>query len=62
MPTANVILGPNDEPGFVYGRSQFQDVLNLLREEKPLYLAWWTNPLRGDLQTGPEPVGEDEGP
>lgn len=63
MPTANGLIGPSPgKPNLAYRRSQFQDVLNLLREEKPIYFTWNTETKRGGLQTDPEPIGEDEGP
>ncbi len=44
-----------------YYLSQFNDVIGILRYEKPLVL--WFNPDNGmgALTTGPEPVGEQEG-
>lgn len=50
------------EPGRVfvhYNLSQFSAVLEILRNEKPVYLFHFS-PSNAGLQTGREPVGEEE--
>ncbi len=42
-----------------YNISQFQDISNIIREEKPIYL-YFHNPSNAGIQTGREPVGEEE--
>lgn len=62
MPAANFLVGPSSLPAMAFKRSQFQDILTLLREEKPIYYSFATETMKGSLQTATEPVGEDEGP
>jgi hypothetical protein len=44
-----------------YRSSRFNDVMTLLKEEKPLFLSLNTVSLVGHVGTGIEPVGEQEG-
>ena len=39
----------------------FPNMIEMLREEKPIWAQLWPSGL-GYVGTGPEPVGEDEGP
>lgn|SRR5215510_8183300 len=59
-PPANLLTSS----GIVYLRyrlSQFNDVIGILRTEKPLTLGFDTTSLKGYLATGSsEPVGEQE--
>ena len=43
-----------------YNLSQFAAILQLLREEEPVYLYGF-GPTYAGLQTGGEPTGEEEG-
>lgn len=43
-----------------YRLDQFPHVMDLLREEKPLYLTLSESGLAGGVNTGSEPVGESE--
>jgi hypothetical protein len=43
-----------------YNLSQFAAILQLLREEEPVYLYGYDPAIAG-LQTGTEPTGEEEG-
>jgi len=50
------------EPSIHYPLSRFNDVINILREEKPLYLLLNLTNMIGTLATSDiEPVGEEEG-
>jgi hypothetical protein len=52
----------NPEPSIHYPLSRFDDVMNILRKEKPLYLHLNLDNKIGTLATSDlEPVGEDEG-
>ena len=62
VPVRNTYLGTSTTPGMAFKASQFMAVLNLLREEKPLYFQFNTDNMTGTLSTTNEPVGEDEGP
>ncbi len=70
---ATVYIRPDSEPHTVafqdetgmtrlyYKRSNLQDLIDLLRNEKPVFLQFWTG--AGDnthIGTGMEPVGERE--
>lgn len=56
-------LGPDGILYVYYPLKRFPDVLEILREEKPLLMYVDTDSGTGSLSTGPyEPVGEDEGP
>jgi hypothetical protein len=44
-----------------YRTSRFADVMDMLREEKPLYLFLDTSKNYGYVGTNSEPVGEQEG-
>lgn len=47
---------------YLYFRShRFNDVMNILKDEKPLYLALNTANGSGNIGTAWEPVGEQEG-
>lgn len=49
------------EPCFNFKLSRFNDVINLLREEKPLSLWFYEERKTGIIGTGDfEPVGEEE--
>jgi len=39
--------------------SQFQEISNIIRNEKPIYLYYYS-PSNAGIQTGREPVGEEE--
>jgi hypothetical protein len=59
-PPANGVL-PDGTIYLRYRLSQFQDVIGILRQEKPLYLRLSTPSLIGFLATQQgEPVGEQE--
>ena len=59
------VIPPNastPEPSIHYPLSRFNDVINILREEKPLYLFLNVNKMIGSLATAEiEPAGEEEG-
>ena len=40
----------------------FDTIVDLLRNEKPLYFYWFTSSGWCAVTTGPEPVGENEAP
>ena len=42
-----------------YNISQFDAITAIVREEKPIYL-YYLSPTNAGLQTGREPVGEEE--
>jgi hypothetical protein len=47
---------------YLYFRlARFSDVMTMLKEEKPLYLAFNTDNQVGYIGTSNEPVGEQEG-
>jgi len=60
-----ITIPPNasyPEPSIHYPLSRFNDVVNILREEKPLYLFLNLDNKIGHLATADfEPVGEEEG-
>jgi len=61
LPNGEVDIGV---PPFYYVRfrgTQFSDVLDLLRNEKPVYLHWNDTSKGAFLATTKEPVGEEEG-
>jgi len=43
-----------------YPLSRFNDIVTILRYEKPLYLFFYTDSLVGMLSTTSEPIGEQE--
>jgi hypothetical protein len=48
---------------YLYFRmARFSDVMTILKDEKPLYLALNTDNQVGYIGTSSEPVGEQEGP
>ena len=68
---ARFYMNPNDVPahdtkasnGFVachYPPEQYSDVLDLLRNEEPVYLHFSDTNKMGYFSTAPEPVGEGE--
>lgn len=61
----NIPLPPNSDGIngiYLYFRpSRFNDVMTMLKEEKPLYLSLDTTNSSGYIGTGWEPVGEQEG-
>lgn len=50
----------NDLPSLHFSISQFNDIMNILRYEKPLFLRLETNSLYGDLASSSEEIGEQE--
>jgi len=50
----------NDLPSLHFFASQFNDIINILRYEKPLSLRMNTDTLKGDLATSSEEIGEQE--
>ena len=50
----------NDLPSLHFSASQFNDIINILRYEKPLFLRMNTDTLHGDLATSTEEIGEQE--
>jgi hypothetical protein len=51
----------NGRPVLYYPLSRFNDLINILRYEKPLYIWLNTDNLMGNIGTTLEPVGEQEG-
>jgi hypothetical protein len=52
----------NPEPSVHYPLSRFNDIVSILREEKPLYLSLNPDNKIGTLATSDlEPAGEEEG-
>jgi len=43
-----------------YNISRFNDIINILRYEKPMWIYIRTDTLRGGIGTGTEPAGEEE--
>ncbi|MGH9041273.1 MAG: hypothetical protein ACRDZ3_13695 [Acidimicrobiia bacterium] len=62
MPVRNTFLGTSTLPTLAFRSSQFVAMLTLLREEKPVFLAFNPDTMTGWINTGIEPAGEDEGP
>ncbi len=50
----------NKYPFLFFYASQFNDIINILRYEKPLYLMLNTDTLNGYLSTSLEEIGEQE--
>jgi hypothetical protein len=51
----------NGVPVVGFPRGAFGDIIDLLRNERPLELVWDTDNFTGSIQTGAaEPVGEEE--
>ena len=44
---------------FYYRREDYEDVVDVLRNEEPVFLLWYGN--TGNLSTSAEPIGEGEG-
>ena len=60
LPNSKVSMG---SPPFYYVRfrgNQFQSVVDLLRNEKPVYLHWNESSTGAFIATGKEQVGEEE--
>ncbi|MDJ0783310.1 MAG: hypothetical protein QNJ22_15140 [Desulfosarcinaceae bacterium] len=47
-------------PSLHFSAAQFNDVIDILRYEKPLFLRMDTDTLSGDLATSSEEIGEQE--
>lgn len=43
-----------------FNHSRFSEVITMLKDEKPLSLFFYTDKKTGGIQTGIEPVGEQE--
>ena len=43
-----------------YHLNKFNDIINILRYEKPLFVHFETDNFSGGIQTSMEPVGEEE--
>lgn len=56
---SNTVTG-NDLPSLHFSASQFNDIINILRYEKPLFLRMDPDTLNGDLATSTEEIGEQE--
>jgi len=55
----NTTTGDN-LPSLHFHASQFNDIINILRYEKPLFLRMNTGSLTGDLATSSEEIGEQD--
>ena len=54
-------INPNGgEPLLHYHLDDFQNTIDLLRNEKPMYLLWNGTGAENGIRTTPEPVGEGE--
>ena len=51
---------PTGQYRFYYNRDSLIEVIDMLRNEKPVYL-YWNGPYDASLRTNREPVGEEEG-
>ena len=49
-----------NKPALNFHLSQFDDIVNIVRYEKPLYLILSTENWNGSISTNLEPVGEQE--
>lgn len=47
-------------PFLNFSAYQFQEIIETLRREKPVQIAWFEDVKRGFVYTGHEPVGEEE--
>jgi hypothetical protein len=50
----------NNLPSLHFHASQFNDIIDILRYEKPLFLRMNTGSLNGELATSSEEIGEQE--
>ncbi len=55
------VVGGQEVPVLHYSVARFSAVMEILRNEKPLYLAIWKGNKTGRLRTNREPIGEEEG-
>lgn len=55
---ANIEIGGH--PRLYFPASKFEEIMNVLRHEKPLYLTLVTSNGIGTISTSNEPIGEEE--
>jgi len=64
IPDSEALQKPVDSPnGHVtmhMHQSRFASVIDMLRNEKPVYFSWWREAESFALSTSKEPVGEQE--
>jgi hypothetical protein len=54
-------VDPSGAPVMCFPRAAFKDIIDLLRNERPLEFLWDSDNLIGSIQSGAaEPVGEEE--
>ena len=47
-------------PNLNFSERRFPEIMETLRQEKPVYIAFNDYSMRGMIKTSPEPVGEEE--
>ncbi|MBW2480726.1 MAG: hypothetical protein JRF38_12110 [Deltaproteobacteria bacterium] len=57
IPT-NVVVG--DQPRLYFPAGKFEEIINVLRHEEPLYISLVPSNGIGTISTSSEPIGEEE--
>jgi len=54
------VLPPDTKGSIYYHLDDFQNIIDILRNEKPVFLSWVSPTSENGLRTSPEAIGEGE--
>ena len=54
------VLPPDTQTSIYYHLDDFQNIIDILRNEKPVFLSWVGPNSENGIRTSPEAIGEEE--